>query len=265
MAHLENDPLAGARAYEGLLVPALFREWAEVVASAAGIASGHSVVDVACGTGVLAREVLRRVGPTGSVVGVDLAAGMLAVARGLEPAIAWREAPAEALPVHDGAMDAVVSQFGLMFFPDRVAAAREMFRVLRPGGRVAVAVWDALENQPPYQVEVDLLESMAGEAAAEALRAPFVLGDPEELAAIFRQAGFQQVEVVTRTGTGRFPDIRTLVGADLDGWLPMMGVHLDGDTRDAILEAAEGRLAHLVGDDGVAFDSPAHILTGRKG
>lgn len=265
MVDLDEDALTGARAYEALLVPALFQEWVAPVASAAGIAPGHSVVDVACGTGVLAREALRHAGPAGTVVGIDIQPAMLAVAREREPAIDWRRAPADALPLEDESVDAVVSQFGMMFFPDRGAAAREMLRVLRPGARAAVAVWDALENQPAYRVEVDILESMAGEAAAEALRAPFVLGDPEEFAALFRQAGFDDVQVTTRTGTGRFPDVRTLVGADLHGWLPVMGIHLDGDTCERILQAAERRMAHLVAGEEVVFDSPAHVLTARKG
>lgn len=264
MSDLNEGALTGARSYEALLVPALFQEWVAPVASAARIAPGHSVVDVACGTGVLAREALQRVGPSGTVVGIDVQPAMLAVAREREPAIDWRRAPADALPLEDESVDAVLSQFGMMFFPDRVAAAREMLRVLRPGARAVVAVWDALENQPAYQVEVDILESMAGEAAAEALRAPFVLGDPEEFAAIFREAGFDDVEVTTRTRTGRFPDVRTLVGADLQGWLPVMGVHLDGDTCEGILKTAERRMAHLVVGEEVMFDSPAHLLTARK-
>lgn len=71
---------------------------------------------------------------------------MLAVARQLEPAVDWREGFAESLPFPDESFDAVVSQFGLMFFTDRRQALREMLRVLVPGGRLAVAVWDSLEN-----------------------------------------------------------------------------------------------------------------------
>jgi ubiquinone/menaquinone biosynthesis C-methylase UbiE len=98
------------------------------------------VLDVACGTGVVAREAARRVGPAGAVAGLDRNEGMLAVARRMAPGIAWRHGLAEALPFPDGAFDAVICQFGLMFFEDRGKALGEMWRALRPGGRLAVAV-----------------------------------------------------------------------------------------------------------------------------
>src|SRR5262245_6199314 len=105
------------------------------LADAVRIRPGERVLDVACGTGVLARQAASRVGSEGSVAGVDPSPGMLAVAKRLAPAIAWRQGTAEALPFEDGSFDAVVSQFGMMFFADRGRAIREMLRVLIPGGR----------------------------------------------------------------------------------------------------------------------------------
>jgi ubiquinone/menaquinone biosynthesis C-methylase UbiE len=120
-----------------LFVPALFRQWAPIVADAARIKSSDRVLDVACGTGVLAREAAARTGQSGRVAGLDPHAGMLAVARGVSPAIDWQEGTAEALPFPDHAFDAVVCQFGIMFFPDRDKAIREMLRVMVPAGRCA--------------------------------------------------------------------------------------------------------------------------------
>src|SRR5687768_9630852 len=176
-------------AFENLFVPALFQEWAPRVCSAAKLRAGDRVLDVACGTGVVAREAARRVGPAGSVTGLDLNLGMLAVAKRLRPDIVWRQGDAGSLPFDAGAFDAVVSQFGLMFFADRVGAIREMARVLAPGGRLAVAVWDSLDRTPAYAAEVALLERMAGPAAADALRFPFCLGDTGQLAGLFSAAG----------------------------------------------------------------------------
>lgn len=257
--------ISAAAAYEDLHVPALFAEWVGPVLDAARVKAGQAVLDVACGTGVLARAATDRVGRDGSVVGVDPNAGMLAVARRLEPSVEWREGTAEELPLEDGTFDAVVSQFGLMFFVDASRAVREMLRVAKPGGRLAVAVWDRLSNHPAYALEVDLLERMAGPAAADALRAPFVLGDADALVALFAGAGVASPRVLTRTGTARFPDVRTMVGADLRGWLPVMGVNLPERLIEDILAAAEEVLAPFVTDTGqVVFDSPAHIVTGRK-
>lgn len=257
--------IAAASAYEELHVPALFQQWSERVLDAAHIQPGDRVLDVACGTGVLAREAAERVGPTGFVAGVDPGAGMLAVAERLQPGVEWRQGTAEALPYPDQSFDVVVSQFGLMFFTDRPAALREMLRVLAPGGRVAVAVWDTLENSAAYPDEVALLERIAGPEAADALRAPFVLGDTAELTALFEAAGVDSVGIATHTGAARFPSIRSMVEADLRGWLPVMGVQLSEEQIEHILEEAETTLGRYVTAGGqVVFDSPAHIVTGAR-
>jgi SAM-dependent methyltransferase len=254
-----------AMAYEDLYIPGLFQEWVEPVLDAAGVAPGDDVLDIACGTGVLARGAADRVGSDGRVAGIDPGPGMLAAARDLAPGIEWKEAVAEDLPFGDASFDAVVSQFGMMFFADRAKAVQEMLRVLRPGGRMAVAVWDSLERTRAYALAVQLLQDMAGTAAADALRAPFVLGEPPELAQIFMDADATGVSVQTRMGAGRFPNVRTMVEADLRGWLPVMGVILEDDLIEEVLTEAEHRLAEFILPDGtVLFDSPAHIVAAHK-
>jgi len=261
-----DEQIAGARAYEALHVPALFKQWCPRMLDAAGVARDDRVLDVACGTGVLAREATVRVGPAGSVAGVDPGHGMLAVAKELAPSIEWQEGTAESLPYPDRSFDAVVSQFGLMFFSDRSQALREMIRVLKPGARLAVAVWDSLEKSEAYPEEVALLQRLAGKTAADALRAPFALGDKADLIALFEASGVESVGVETHTGTACFPSIRTMVEADLRGWLPVMGVVLPEEQIDSILNEAEGVLAEYVTADGkVVFNSPAHIVTGVAG
>lgn len=260
-----DEAVAAARAYEDLHVRALFAEWVGPVLDAAGVRSGQRVLDVACGTGVLTRAAVARVGSSGRVAGLDPAPGMLAVARELEPSVDWRPGVADALPFEDRSFDAVVSQFGMMFFPDPTAAVREMLRVLRPGGGLGVAVWDSLERTPAYLAEVELLERTAGPRAADALRAPFVLGDPSRVVDIFRAADAGAPEVTTRTGRGDFPSVRSMVEADLRGWLPLMGVDLPEALIVQILEEAEHVLAPFVTSEGrVVFDSPAHVVTARR-
>lgn len=263
-----KEQTAAAEVYQSLFVPAEFQEWAPRVVAAARIRPGQKVLDVACGTGVLTREVARRVGSSGFVAGVDANPGMLAVAARTSapemPEIEWRHAGAEAMPFEDGFFDAVVCQFGLMFF-NHQAALREMMRVLLPGGHLTAAVWDTLEHTPAYESLVALLDRHVGPRAANALRAPFNLGDRNELAALFARADMPDVDIVTHHGTARFPNIRTMVEADVRGWLPTAGVMLGESKIEEILDEAERVMKIYVTADGsVTFDSPAHIVTARK-
>ena len=256
--------VAAAKAYETLFVPALFGQWASLVVEAANLVEGERVLDVACGTGVLARNAQHRTGPTGYVAGLDPSPGMLAVAKELSPSVDWRQGAAESLPFPDASFDAVISQFGFMFM-DRDKAAHEMLRVLRPNGRLVVAVWDSTDNIPAYAAEIALLERIAGTRAADALRAPFALGDRERFAEIFRKAGASSVVMNTSKGIGQFPSIRVMVEADLRGWLPVMGVDLSEEKIGRILGEAQEALASYVSDDGrVTFDASAHLLSARK-
>jgi len=179
--------------------------------------------------------------------------------------VEWRQGNAESLPFADQTFDAVVSQFGFMFFDDRREAVRHAVRVLKPGGRLAIAVWDSLDNNPAYADEVALLQSLAGAPAADALRAPFVLGDRRDLTTLFADIGVATVEVTTHKGRGRFPSVRAMVEADLRGWLPVMGVVLMEEQIAGILEAAEDALSPYVSTDGsVSFATSAHIVTGTR-
>jgi SAM-dependent methyltransferase len=260
-----QDQIAAAHAYEGLFVPALFGQWAPAVADAARIRTRDRVLDVACGTGVLAREVAGRVGSAGQVTGIDPTLGMLAVAKERAPGVDWREGVAESLPFEDGSFDAVVSQFGLMFFTDRRLALREMQRVLAPGGRLALAVWDSIDNIPAYAALVALLERLVDRRAADALRAPFVLGNASELATLFAGAGMPGATIATHRGAAHFPSIRTMVEADLRGWLPVVGVALDEEQIARVLEAAEQALRSYAGPDGrVTFPLSVLLVTADK-
>lgn len=254
---------SAAEIYEEFFLPALFQQWAPRLVAAAQVERGQRVLDVACGTGVVARTLAERVGPEGSVVGIDINGGMLAVARQLAPEIVWIEGPAESLPFDDSTFDAVTSQFGLMFFQDPAGAIREMVRVLRPGGRLAIAVWDTLDNTPGYAAMASLLQRLFGDDTAASLHAPYSLGDPEALRSIFDEAGVRGVDVTTHAGTARFPSIRSWVFTDVKGWTAADMVDDDGFAR--LVSEAERELRPFVDARGrVSFSAPAHVATARK-
>jgi hypothetical protein len=140
-----------------------------------------------------------------------------------------------------------------------------MLRVLTPGGRLAVAVWSSIDNSPAYAAEVALLERTAGQEAAEALRAPFALGDRDELERLFTDIEADPVTITTQQGLAQFPTIASMVEADLRGWLPAMGVQLSEDQIQLILQEAEQALStYRTGKGAVFFDSPAHIVASTK-
>lgn len=138
MTETFNLSLEQAHAYEDLFVPALFAQWVPVLLRHAGVAEGQDVLDVACGTGVVARGALEQVGESGRVRGIDLNPAMIDVARECAPQVEWSVGDAADLPYDDDSCDAVVCQSALFFFPDPAQACREMARVLRPGGTLAL-------------------------------------------------------------------------------------------------------------------------------
>ena len=252
-----------AEVYDEFFLPALFAAWTPRVVAAAALQPGQRVVDVACGTGVLAMEAALATSPGGHIVGVDLNPGMLAVAERKAPEIDWLEAPAESLPFQPEAFDAAVSQFGLMFFEDKPAAIAEMWRVIRPGGRLAIAVWDSLENTPGYSAITSLLARLFGDDVAALLESPYSLGDPNALRALIAGAGVTDPEVQRMPGEARFPSIRSWMHSDVRGWT--LADELDDEQYERLVAEAEVELSRFVTADGsVRFAHPALISTAQK-
>lgn len=250
---------AAAEVYDTFFVPALFGQFAEAVLDHAGVGAGDRVLDVGCGTGVLARAARRRVGANGVVTGVDPNEGMLAVARRSEPSIDWRSGVVEDLPLDDQTFDRTISQFAAMFFVDRARALREMARVTRGGGTVTIATWAGLDRVPGYEAMVALIADELGDAAADALRAPFTLGETHHVRQLLAPIGLDvRVEVID--GAARFPSVADWVRTDVRGWT--LADLVDDEAEARLTERAERELAELVAADGtVSFPAPAIVAT----
>jgi hypothetical protein len=149
-----------------------------------------------------------------------------------------------------------------MFFEDQREAIHEMARVLRPGGWLAVAVWDALENTPGYFAMVELLQRLFGNQAADALRYPYNLGDKQVLRTLFASAGLPHVEITTLDGIAQFPSIEAWVYTDVKGWT--LADMMDDEQYAHLLDEAERDLQPFVTAYGVLFRAPAHIVSAVK-
>ena len=262
---VSEDLVTAGRGYESFFVPALFQAWTKHLIEGAKIQEGSHVLDVACGTGVLARNALARTGANGRVVGADPAPGMLAAANEIEPAIDWVLCSAEALDVDDEAFDSVISQFGMMFFKDRQKSAEEMFRALKPGGSLAIAVWRSVKHNPAYADIISVLEEQVGTAAADASRLPYSLGDSDEVAAVLEKGGFADIKVEAKAETATFPSSRQMVEAELRGWLPLFDIFLSEDKINEVLIESDKTLGKYAGPSGEAvFPMSAHLFTARK-
>ena len=240
-------PIEAAEAYEASFVPAFFAQWAPILCDAAGVTAGQRVLDVACGTGIVARTAADRVG-AGNVTGLDLNQAMLTVARRVRPDIAWRQGDALDLPFDDGSFDAVVCQMALMFFPDRVAALREMARVTSPGGTVALAVPSSLDAQPAYGPFVDMAAQHAGDEARSLLSTYFACGDVGELTRLFETAGLPAPATSTHLGTARFPSVDALVATEVNS--TPLGERITPAIYDQIADGARHVLAPFTAADG---------------
>lgn len=196
----------GSENYERFFVPAIGKPLAEDLVRLADLRSGERVLDVACGTGIVARLALERVKPDGSVAGLDINPGMLAVARSITSesgSIEWYEASAEAMPLPDDGFDVVLCQVSLQFMEDKVAALREMRRVLAPGGRLLLNVPGPAEEI--FTIMADAMEQNIDSQAAGFVNHVFSLHDTDEIEQLMGEAGFDKIDVQAKTKTLYLP------------------------------------------------------------
>jgi ubiquinone/menaquinone biosynthesis C-methylase UbiE len=253
--------------YERELVPAVFGPWAPILIELAHLKPGDRVIDIACGTGIVARIAATKVGARGVVAAVDLNPGMLNVARSLKSmddsaSVQWQEASADRLPYPDGSFDVAYCQLGLQFFADRPAALREMRRVLSKKGRLAIMVWGGIQESPGFAAFAEILERNVGPAAATIMRAPFGLSDADELSRLVAAADFRDIAVQRRVGAVEFPTVERFVASYVAG-SPLAGhVSQASDAaRESLTADTKLALEKYVGSRGLSFPIAAHLLT----
>jgi ubiquinone/menaquinone biosynthesis C-methylase UbiE len=245
--------------YQRYFVPAIGLPLAVELVEAAALRAGERVLDVACGTGVVARLAAEQ---AGAVTGVDVNPGMLAVARSVPAAgaaIEWRQADAAATGLPDAAWDVVLCQLGLQFFADRTEALREMRRVLTPGGRLAVNV----VGPPPPMFEIleQALADHVGPEAAGFVATVFSLSDTSELERLLDGAGFEAISVERRTRRLRLPPPAEFLWQYVSSTplAPALG-GLDEGARAALAREVVARWEPFVAGDGSMIMEPDVLL-----
>lgn len=257
-----------AERYEAVLVPVIFQPWAKELVRRFAPQDGQRVLDLACGTGILTREIASSSISLGSLTGVDLSADMLGVARnraaksGLE--VEWVEASAGELPFPDDRFDLAYCQQALQFFPDCSGALRELRRVLKTGGRVAFCVQQKLSSNPLLRSQAAALDKHVGPEAGDAVRAICSLSDANEIRTLFEGAGFISIDIESVNLSLHHPDGRAFAAG------AMGGMH----TGDKLSQMSEVQRQHCIDDfliglgncfDGNAIHFPhvSHVITAR--
>jgi SAM-dependent methyltransferase len=257
----------GPTNYQGFLVPGMFTPFATRLIADLEITPGSAVLDVACGTGVVTRLAARATATTGTVTGVDIGPPMLAVARSqpAEPAsaqITYMEGSALDLPLADRSFDFATCHHGFQFFPDRVAAAQELHRVLRPGGRVAIACWTGLEETPVFRAIRDSLHVHVSKEAGQMMNSPFSV-PAAELTALLKTAGFTAAGIERVELMASFPavpdlDARVIAAGPVAAQFNQAPVVARAAVAAAVTEAAE----QYTDGDTVSFPMYSNVATG---
>jgi SAM-dependent methyltransferase len=244
-------------AYEESLVEALFTPWAELLLDRLRPMPGERFLDLATGPGTVARLAALRVGPSGALVAADLSEAMLSIARSKPPVagaatIDYRQSPAAPLDVPDSAFDVASCQQGLQFFPDQPAALGELRRALRPGGRLGLAVWSAIELSPVFDGLSAAIRDVFGAEVAERYRGgPWGLSDSRRITSLLSGAGFSEVAIEEATMVARFDRGPAQLELSLAASAVMSDiVSAAPETRRALSAAIASRLEPLVGSDG---------------
>ncbi|WP_227354128.1 class I SAM-dependent methyltransferase [Haladaptatus salinisoli] len=275
MAEREREPAgwqleqSAPEAYERYLVPPMFAPWAERLIDATDFERDDRVLDVGCGTGIVARRITDRPGGVGTVVGLDINEKMLEVAETAaaksQLEIEWRRGDVTDLPFSDGAFDVVLCQQALQFVTDPSAAFREMRRVLGPGGRVAASVWRPLEYNSGYVELAEALERHVGDDAETMMRSPFPEWTGEDLGTLVRDAGFSESLRTIEIGSMRYPSVEEFVRREAaSSPLSEPLGNIEPDVREALIEEVRNALEDYIDDEGIVFPMESHLLTAQR-
>jgi SAM-dependent methyltransferase len=245
-----SQGFTGPRSYDEEMGPYTFGPFAQELATCLPDGFTGELLELACGTGLVTRALRRRMAPGARLVATDLSPAMLAYARERlhGEAVEWREADAMRLPFDDGAFDALVCGFGLMFLPDRQAALREWRRVLRGHGQLLLTVWDRIEDNPHALAFAQLIESLFPGDPEMKFRTPYELADAAALDRLLAEAGFEKRRIETRRIPIRDADPARMASGQIRGTPRAALITARGMAIDDVVARVTRALAEQGGD-----------------
>lgn len=256
-----------AEAYEEYFVPIIYGPWADRLLDAADLGGDDRVLDLGCGTGIVARRAAERLGDDGAVVGLDLNSGMLQIADATATtnrlAIEWRQGDAAALPFTDGSFDRVLSQQSFQYVEDQDGTLREIRRILAPGGRAILSVWRPLAYNPGYEVLVDAIERHFGEEAGATMRIPFPGWTLSDLRTLVEAAAFDEATVTIAVGSVRYPSAEEFIRQELAS-SPLADRVAADSLPIPLVRAVDYGLREYADDDGVVFPMESWVVTTQR-
>ncbi|MEI7856883.1 MAG: methyltransferase domain-containing protein [Methanomicrobiales archaeon] len=261
----------GPETYEQIIVPTWMADWTPDLIEDGGVGPKKRVLDVACGTGIVARKAAGLIGPGGRIAACDISEGMLRVARVCAKqegatSIEWYHSDVSSMPFSSGEFDTVLCQQGLQFFPDRAAALREMKRVLAPDGTLALSVWGRPDKSPHVVAICEVFSEYFGEESTTIFRAACSLSDPRVLHNLVSDAGFSGIRIRCGVKIARHPSLAELLPAYFSA-LPVAAQisALSEEERTRMFRSIETKLADWRENEGLAAPVENCILTATKG
>lgn len=249
--------------YDRILVPGQFDAFAIDLARRLPAKPAGDLLELACGTGAVTRRLRERLDASVGIVASDISKPMIEYARGKigGSSIEWREADAGKLPFADAAFGALACAFGIMFFPDKQAAAREARRVLRKGGVFVFNVWDGLENNAHGRANAEAMDALfPGDPEMQWGRQPYEFNDPAMIRGLLEAAGFSSLRLEQVRRPVQCPSAREWATGQMRGTPRGALIEQRGKTLDEVIDQVAAALARVGGEKPFRVDAQALVV-----